>query len=1026
MSFNWEVGMRVHVRYSLLALLVGAIVAVSATAAQAAPGIESFFAANCKVNTCKKVPPAEEKEKAELEGFTQAAGHPNFGITDFKVKTVGAFPNQAPEGVDGKGGGIVTHVRTDVAPGVSTNPQAVPMCSMAEFNGVAGEVAPGSGLFLEPTCKPESEIGLNDVVVWLGPEASPKGGDLPIANNVVYNLQQPQGLASDFGVAVKLPKALTEALLGGPTPQLYAHTLIEGSVEWGAEAAGTGKSDYHDYFEINVSPALPLISSRLTFKGNIGVGGFLTNPTSCTGIGPQTTTKLALKFEKGESDEANYSTPIGTDGCGIVPFEPGFGLTQGNKASDQPDGITTEFSLPHDPVPTLPHLDSSQVKTATVVLPEGITLNPSAAAGLEACTPEQFGKNATTGVNTKGPVACPEGSRLGTVALNVPGLPDGSLTGHAYLGGPASGPITGPPYTLYVAAESERYAVVVRLKGETVPDATTGRLTTTFASNPEQPFSNLTVHFNGGPLAPLANSLKCEASSATTTFTPFTNTAAKSPLASFEVNGCAATLPFAPTQSTSSEPGQGGANSTFTLNFGRAPGEQYLTAIKTVLPPGLVGAISTVTPCTEAQATTNACTSASQIGTVSVASGAGSPFTFNGKVYLTGPFEGAPYGLSIVVQAIGGPFNLGPVTARAKIEVDPHTAQVIVTDSKLPSIVGGIPTRIRSVTVSVNRQGFQRNPTNCSVFSTESTLTGSFGATSTVKTPFQAEGCSALAFKPSFKAVTNGKFSKASGASIETTINQAPGQANIKSVKVQLPKQLPSRLTTLQKACLQAVFAANPASCPAGSMVGTARANTPVLPVQMKGTAYLVSHAGLAFPDLDLVLDGNGVRVILVGNTDIKKGITTTTFATTPDVPVTSITVNLPLGPHSALAAFGDLCTAALVMPTTIIGQNGKEIKQNTKIGTTGCGVRIVGHKVVGNTAFLTVRTFAAGRISATGTSVSRASRKLSRATKAATLKVPLSGRGRSRHRPLKVKLKVSFVPKKGAHSSASVNVTFR
>ena len=209
-------------------------------------------------------------------------------------------------------------------------------------------------------------------------------------------------------------------------------------------------------------------------------------------------------------------------------------------------------------------------------------------------------------------------------------------------------------------------------------------------------------------------------------------------------------------------------------------------------------------------------------------------------------------------------------------------------------------------------------------------------------------------------------------------------------------------------------------------MVGTVRANTPVLPAQMKGNAYLVSHAGAAFPDLDLVLDGNGVRVILVGNTDIKKGITTTTFANTPDVPVTSITVNLPLGPHSALAAFGDICTAPLVMPTTMIAQNGKETKQNTKISTTGCGVRIVGHKVVGNTAYLTVRTFAAGRISASGANVSRVSRSLKGATKAATLKVPLSGRGRSSRRPLKVKLRVGFVPKKGAHSSASVSVTFR
>jgi hypothetical protein len=310
---------------------------------------------------------------------------------------------------------------------------------------------------------------------------------------------------------------------------------------------------------------------------------------------------------------------------------------------------------------------------------------------------------------------------------------------------------------------------------------------------------------------------------------------------------------------------------------------------------------------------------------------------------------------------------------------------------------------------------------------TETSLTSTFGAVQAgLSSPFQVENCGALAFKPSFKATTSGKFSKAKGASIETTINMPSGQANVKSVKVQLPKQLPSRLTTLQKACLQATFAANPASCPEGSMVGTARANTPTLPAQLKGTAYLVSHAGLAFPDLDLVLDANGVRVVLVGNTDIKKGITTTTFANTPDVPVSSVTVNLPLGPHSALAAFGDLCTAKLIMPTTIVAQNGKQFKQNTKIGTSGCGVRIVGHKVIGNTAYLTVKTFAAGRLTGSGKGVSKVSRSLKHATERVTLKVALSRAARSRHRPFKVKLRVGFVPRKGAHSSASITVKFR
>jgi hypothetical protein len=1009
--------MRVHARVWFLAMVCGVLLAgVLPAAAQAASGIENFFASNCKVNTCKHTvgeTAAEEKAHAIAEGFTQAEGHPNFGITDFKINTEGAFPNAAP--AEAGAGAIVTHIRTDVAPGVATNPEAPLKCSFEEF-GKEFEPAPGAhtGLYEAPTCKAESELGVNQAVVWLGPKPSPEGGDLPLEGNV-YNLLQPKGLASDFGVALKLPKPLTEALLKIPTPQLYAHTLIEGSVEWGAEAEGTGKADYHDYFEINVSPSLPLISSRLIFNGRAGqagVGDFLTNPSSCTGTGPQTTTNLKLKFANGSSSNAAYSPPIGTENCGLVPFEPGFALAQPNKASDATDGITAEVSSQHHRGAT--EIDYSQVKTASVVLPPGITLNPSSAAGLEACTPEQIG------IGTKRAIACPEGSQIGTVTLNVPGLPPESLKGNVYLGGPPTGPITAPPYVIYVAATSERYAVTVRLRGVTTPNPLTGQLTTTFTENPEQPFNSLVMHFNTGTLSPLANSLKCEASTATTTFTPYTLGESKSPLANFEVTGCTSTFPFAPTQAVSSEPATGGASTNFNLTFTRPQGNQYLAAVRNVLPAGVVGLIPTVTECAEAQANAGTCTSASQIGTATVQAGSGSPFSFHGKVYLTGPYQGAPYGLSIAVEAAGGPFDLGPVVARVKLEVDPHTAQVIATDSTIPSIVGGIPTRIRALTVSINRQGFERNPTNCGVLSTVTTLTGSFGAVATLSTPFQVEGCSSLAFAPKFTAGTSAKASRSKGASLTTTLTQGSGQANIKTVKVELPKQLPSRLSTLQKACTEAQFNANPLSCPAASKVGTATVITPTLPGKMTGPAIFVSHGGASFPDLDLVLEDKGVRVILTGNTDIKKGITTSTFASTPDVPVTSVTVSLPTATNSALGAFGDLCRNPLVMPTTITGQNGKITKKNTIISVSGCGVKVVGHKVIGHTAYLTVKTFAAGRITASGRGAKTVRRSLGAASKAATLKVPLTRHG-------KIKIRVGFVPKKkGAHSSSSVTVTFR
>jgi hypothetical protein len=800
------------------------------------------------------------------------------------------------------------------------------------------------------------------------------------------------------------------------------HTFIEGHVEWA--------SDYHDYFEIkNINPGL--LESRLIFKGNIGVGGFLANPSRCAGPGPLTTTGISGESYEGESTAKSYMTLIGTEGCeNAVPFAPTFSMTPETTKLDSPDGLTAELGLPHNPNPE--ELDSSQLKTASITLPEGMTLNPSAAAELGACTPKEIG------IGTREEVKCPSNSKVGTVILNVPGLPPESLTGNVYLGGPeGGGAITAAPYTMYVDAESARYGLSVRLKGLVTPNEATGRLTATFSENPEQPFTSIAMHLKGGELAPVANPLACGTATAETSLVPFTGSAAQSPASHFVVDSnnekgaCASPLPFAPTQETVNQYGTGGGHTVFKFTLQRPEGQQNVSRVETILPAGLVGAIPTVPLCTEAQATAESCPAESLIGTASVTAGSGPrPYTLAGKVYLTGPYQGAPYGMFISVPVVAGPFNLGNAITRAKIDVNQTSGRVIVS-SNLPTIVrGGVPVRLRSVTVEINRPNFLSNPTNCGVLATESTVTGlgSPGTSVNLSSPFQVVNCSALAFKPSFKASTGGNPTKALGASLETTIGQAAGQANIKSVVVQLPVQLPSRLTTLQKACAAATFEANPAACSPESVVGSARASTPVLPNKLAGRAYLVGHAGAAFPDLDLVLEGNGVRVILVGNTDIKKGVTTTTFASTPDVPVSSITVSLPMGPHSALAANGSLCAKPLVMPTTITGQNGLAVKQNTIIKPVGCGVKIVGHKVIGSTAYITVQTPEAGRVSGGGASLGTVYRHLGRAYKTATVKVSLTRRGQSRRRPFKVRLRVGFLPKSHgkAPTAAFVTVTFR
>lgn len=1063
--------MRSCVRFSFLALLVGVLVAVVAPAgAEAAIGIERFVATNCKAEfpECAeeagpttafgptKIPKEPSKAEAEAQGFTQAGGHVPFGVTDFKLTTV---VTGAPLPTTEAPTGIVEHIRTDVAPGLATSPAAVPQCTGAQFGET--EAVPGSGFYPAPTCPavgPTSTlVGTQEATVYAGSEA----GDVPLSGNV-YNLVQKEGLASEFGVALSIPQPLSAGALkagfkkaeeegavpgvgGFPTlgqqagleaGEYFAHTLIEGSVEWGQEADGTNQGDYHDYFEIDVSPKLPLIRSRLSFFGRAGNGAFITNATSCPG---HNTTRLATTGTEKTTVTRDFTTPIGLSNCGAVPFLPTFALTPETTKQDEPSGFTTVVGIPRHTGAT--EIDSAQLKTATITLPEGMTLNPSAAATLAACTPAQ----ARIHSSTKG-TDCPAASEIGTVDLEVPTLPEvptvptSPLKGKIFLGGPESGPITGPPYVIYLDAESQRYGVSVRIKGETIPNEATGRVTTVFSENPEQPFTSASLHFKGGDLAPIANPLACGTAVSDRFFEAYTGATFSPGLTPFVVdaNGsggaCAKPIAFAPTQATANSNPHAGGNTNYTFNLERPSGQQYVSEVKTTLPPGLVGTIPAVKQCSEADANAGTCTAESLIGSASAIAGAGpKPFTFlGGRVYLTGPYQGAPFGLSIVVPAIAGPFNLGNVVTRAKIDIDPTTARVTAS-SVLPRVHKGVALRLRNVSVSINKANFLYNPTSCSPLATNSTLVGfvpgsSDASTATLSTPFQLDNCNALKFKPGFKASTSAKTSKANGASLTTTVTPGARQANIKSVKVSLPKALPSRLTTLQKACTEAQFAKDPMKCPSGSFVGGATVVTPTLPGKMTGPAILVSHGGAAFPDLDLVVQGSGVRVILVGNTDIKKGVTTTTFASTPDVPVTGVTVNLPIGSHSALAANGNLCANKLVMPTTITGQNGVVVKQNTVISVANCGVRIVGHKSFGNTAFLTVQTYGAGRVSAKGGGLATTFRRFSKAQKKATLKVSLSRRGRSRHRPFRVRLRVGFVPKsKGAKSSASfVTVSFR
>jgi hypothetical protein len=689
---------------------------------------------------------------------------------------------------------------------------------------------------------------------------------------------------------------------------------------------------------------------------------FLLLPTSCTGSWK--TTILADSwdepgvFSSGEAVEHDTSgRPLRLDGCNHLDFNPSIKAAPDSTEGSTPTGLTVDVHVPQEVSLTPSGLGESDVKNTTVTLPAGVQLSPSAADGLQTCSDAQIGftgVNPQTGTDefTSSAPTCPEASKVATVRINTPLLPN-ALEGAVYLAAPQNflgGPLENPFGSLvamYIVAEDPVSGVLVKLPGKVSPDPVSGQLTATFAV-PQLPFEDAKLEFFGSARAPLSTPPLCGTYATQTSIEPWSGSPPSTPASSFQIasgpNGapCSDPQPFAPGFQSGSTNLQASAFTPFTLTMTRPDADQTLSRVELQLPPGLLGSLASVKLCPEPQAAQGTCGEDSLIGHTIVSAGLGNdPYTVTGgKVFITGSYKGAPYGLSIVNPAVAGPFNLGTVVVRATISIDPHTAALSIKSDPLPTILDGIPLQIQHVNVTIDRDRFTFNPSNCTKTAINGTLSSTEGASMAVSTSFQVTNCATLAFKPKFTVSTSGKTSRASGASlhVKLTYPTGPFDANIAKVKVDLPKQLPSRLTTLQKACTARVFEANPAGCPAASLIGSARAVTPVLPVPLSGPVYFVSHGGEAFPTLIVVLQGYGTTVDLEGATFISKaGITSSTFKTVPDVPVGTFELTLPEGKYSALAANGNLCKSKLAMPTAFLAQNGIVIHESTKITTTGC-----------------------------------------------------------------------------------------
>jgi hypothetical protein len=908
---------------------------------------------------------------------TQAGSHP-FQLTDTLVLNQAADTAPLDERPELRSAALAKDVSFNWPPGLIGNPTAVPRCSLEQFNKIVGFTNE------ENECSPQTVVGVAAVTAY-----EPETLGILTFTVPLFNLEPAVGEPARFGFFVAIAN----------TP-----VLIDPSVRTGGDYGITVRTQ-------NIPETATLLSSVVSVWGVPGdsrhdsargwgcllqargipaeerspcAAGeaqhpppFLSLPTSCTG--PMLTTVEGDSWSELVPTNAllNRFEIGGLDGCNRLPFNPEIKASPDGQHASTPTGLTVDVHVPQEGVLNPAGLADSNIKDIAVTLPDGMTVNPASADGLQACSENQIGFTGfnefnpvfETGIKTalftprlpepvqQGVNFCPDAAKVGTVTIKTPLLPAGQfLTGAVYLAAPAPNEEEGQnPFktlvAMYILAKDPISGTLVKLPGKVLLNQATGQLVSTFENTPQLAFEDAELHFFGGDRAPRSTPAHCGTYTTDASFTPWSGNPPVKSSSSFNItsgpNGspCPSTaLPFTPTLAAGTTNINAAAFSPLTTTISREDGNQNIQSVQLHMPPGLSGILSGVKLCPEAQANAGTCGPESLIGHTIVSVGlGGNPFSVTGgEVFLTEKYGSAPFGLSIVNPAKAGPFDLGKVVVRAKIEVDPTTTELTVTTGTIPHILDGIPLQIKHVNVTIDRPGFTFNPTNCNKMMITGNIGSVEGATSPVSVPFHVTNCATLKFAPKFSVSTSGKTSRAKGASLTAKLSypKTPQgtQANITRVKVDLPKQLPSRLTTLQKACTNKQFETNPANCPTASKIGHATVTTPLLPVPLTGPAIFVSHGGEAFPSLTMVLQGYGVTVDLVGTTFISKtGITSTTFKTVPDVPFNTFQLTLPQGKYSALAANGNLCKSKLTMPTSFIAQNGTTIHQSTKITVANC-----------------------------------------------------------------------------------------
>ncbi len=872
---------------ALAALLLGAFGASRA----AAIGIANWEAGTCTAPGCTYA-------GSPTEFFAQAAGHPPDGVTDFTVKV--------------EGGDQAKRVKVELPEGLNVNPQAVPQCPVATFRAA------------ESSCA-ASQVGISEVTSSVLP--------FPLKFNV-YNLVPSNGEPALFGFHVTTPLV----------PLVDEYVFLETSIEWGG--------DYHEAFYINNIAAFPpLARNRLVFDGQAG-GSFLTLPSPCNG---PSTSLLELESQEGATAGPLPTTPpVPIVGCAAVPFGPRVAASASG-ATDSSSTVAVALEVPQHPGAA--EINTSTVRSANVTLPAGTGLNPATAPGVHFCPDGDFP------LHGKAPVSCPADSQIGTIAIEAPELPPGSLKGPVYLAEQKSrDPQSGNEYRIFFNAEANRYGVQVREEGKVKADPRTGQLTGEFGDLPQVAFSSATLTFGvqAHNSVPVLSSPPLCTNTATSSAVPWsTGVAAQTPPTELKMSAAPGGRPCA--KSMGERPFQPGflarpltskvaTYTPYQLHITRGEGEQEIKHFNLTLPPGATAKLAGVAYCepgeferansisgTEEQQSSS-CPGRSEIGVASILAGTGSsPLKIDGKVYLSGPYQGAPLSVVVITPAVAGPFDLGNVVVHAPLNVDPETGQVS-TGADIPDVFGGVKLDIRSILVNLDAKEFTLNGTNCKKSAVTGAVQGGGGdptnsttwSSFEVSTPARGDHCRGLKFTPRLRLRLLGQTHRAQHPKLKAVLLPKEGQANVEVASVALPHAIFLDQASLGKVCTRPEFAAE--QCPKKSIYGRAIAWSPLLSKPLAGPVVLRS-SNHKLPDMVAHLRGQ-VNIDLDGRIDSFKGGIRTTFAGIPDLPVSRFVLLLPGGKHGLLQASTNLCAKPVRGIIRLTAHNSRRSNSHVRIKT--------------------------------------------------------------------------------------------